>query len=196
LSEIVLTAYDIQRYLREGLPAMRAAIYRGDLSQAKDVLILHDETIYGEYDLSQALVEDDYSWAFTEEAEDPESLDPDGTLIGLTYPLILAYHHPELFHARLGGAELHNTYPFSEIGVNGLTVQPGFREGLRTMWEIVGFLSPEATVMLQQYCKNALEKLSNGGQKTPDGTAHLLTLLSHGLTSVIQHGYGLVIERD
>jgi hypothetical protein len=191
LPEIVLTAYDIQHYLREGLPAMRAAIYRGNLSQAKDILILHDETIYGEYDLSQSLVEEDYSWAFTEEAEGPETLDPDGMLIGLTYPLILAYHHPELFHARLGGSELANTYPFSEMGANGLTIQPGFREGLRTMWEIIGYLTPEATVTLHTYCQKALEN-----RTTTDGTFRVLTLLSNGLSDVIQKGYGLVIERD
>src|SRR5690242_14346625 len=90
LSELVFTAYDVKNYLREALPALRAAIYRGDLSQAKDVLLLHDDTVYDEYELSRVLVEADYSWVFTPEAADPEVHDPEGTLVGLAYPLILA----------------------------------------------------------------------------------------------------------
>src|SRR5215813_4427150 len=93
LTELVFTAYDVKSYLREALPALRAAIYRGDLSQAKDVLALYDDTVYDEYELARVLVENDYSWVFTEEAADPEALDPEGSLVGLAYPLILVYHH-------------------------------------------------------------------------------------------------------
>src|SRR5258706_12469196 len=105
LSEVVLNAYDVQKYLREALPALRAAIYRGDLSQAKDVLTLYDDTVYDEYELSQVLVENDYSWVFSEDA-DPETADPEGPLVGGAYPLILAYHHSELFHVDLRNSGL------------------------------------------------------------------------------------------
>lgn len=84
MTELVLTAYDVQKYLQEALPALRAAIYRGDLSQAKDVLSLYDDTLYDEYDLSQELIEGDFSWVFTEHAADPDSMDPEGLLVGLT----------------------------------------------------------------------------------------------------------------
>src|SRR5439155_17988031 len=62
LTELVFTAFDLQGYVQEALPALKAAVYRGDLSQAKDVLALHDEPLYEEYDISQVLLEEDYSW--------------------------------------------------------------------------------------------------------------------------------------
>jgi hypothetical protein len=191
LSELVLTAYDINLYLREALPALRAAIYRTDLSQAKDILLLHEETIYEEYDVSQALIDNDYSWVFTEKAADPETQDPDGTLIGLTYPLILAYHHPDIFHVRIGGVDLKNVYPFSAIGTNKLAVQTGYREGLRAMWEIVGFMTPEATHALFDACKAASKE-----QTHSKPISRLLEQITTGLRTVINKGYGLVIERD
>ena len=186
MSELVLTAYDIQNYLREALPALKAAIYRGDLSQAKDVLAQYDETIYDEYDLSQTLVENDYSGVFTEAAADPESVDPDGALIGLTYPLILAYHHPDLFHMRIGGS----------LGVKALEasrwqIQPGFREGLRTMWEITGYLTPAKTAELKEYCLSVVRE-----RQLSEPVLRLLGQLANGLEAVVNSQYGIVIERD
>ncbi|MEP7284136.1 MAG: hypothetical protein ABI947_00045 [Chloroflexota bacterium] len=192
MPEFVLTAYDIRSYLNEALPALRAGIYRGDLSQAKDVLTIYDETIYDEYELSRVLIEDNYSWVFTEEAANPELRDPEGTLVGLAYPLILVYHHPDVFRVRLGGSELNSAVPFIGMDSTGeLSVQPGFREGLRAMWEIVGYLTPESTVALYEYCIKAVEKQSH----TP-GMRRVLKQIADGLQPVIARGYGLVIERD
>ncbi len=202
MAEILLTAFDLNNYLREALPALRAAIYRGDLSQAKDVLLIHDDTIYDEYDLSLALVENDYSWIFTDKAANPEELDPEGTLVGLTYPLILAYHQPDLFRVKLGGSELTKLFPFfpsataqrpigpTESAVN---IQPGFREGLRTMWEIMGYLTPESTEALRQYC---LKLRGERADLPPNGTVRLLDQIASGLKVVVERGFGLVIERD
>ena len=201
MAELVLTAFDIQKYLREAFPALRAAIYRGDLSQAKDVLIIYDETVYGEWDLTQALIEDDYSWIFTEKAANPETMDPEGTLVGLAYPLILAFHHPDVFRVRLGGSDLARIFPFTNGGSpdttssgwpglsGGIVVYPGYREGLRAMWEITGFLTPQSTEALRQYC------LQISSQRT-DSTARLLGQIAAGLKEVVDHGYGLVVERD
>jgi hypothetical protein len=200
LSELVLTAYDVQKYLREALPAMKAAIYRGDLSHAKDVLALYDDTIYDEYDLSIALVDDDYSWIFTPDAANTQEKDPPGTLIGLTYPLILAYHHPDVFRMVIGGSELDSILPFAATldtaasnGSASVPIEPGFREGLRAMWEIIGFLTPEGTQTLQAYCQ------THGYQKALSksaSAAKIVDRLANGLTKVIERGYGLVIERD
>jgi hypothetical protein len=195
LAELVLTAYDIQKYLREAFPALRAAIYRGDVSQAKDVLAIYDETVYGEWDLSQALVENDYSWIFTEKAADPETMDPEGTLVGLAYPLILAFHHPDLFRVRLGGSDLSKLFPFSNGGTseststNGIVVYPGYREGLRAMWEITGFLTPQSTDALRAYCVEISSQRN-------DSAARLMGQMAAGLKAVVEHGYGLVVERD
>lgn len=199
MTELVFTAYDVKTYLREALPALRAAIYRGDLSQAKDVLALYDDTVYDEYELSRVLVENDYSWVFTEAAADPEECDPEGTLVGLAYPLILAYHHPDIFRVKLGGLELTSLFPFAgsiasdaPVPANGIAIQPGYREGLRAMWEIVGFLTPESTAALRQYC---LEAGSNGTQRSL-ATQRLLERIGNGLTPVVERGYGLVVERE
>ena len=196
LTELVITAYDIDTYLKEALPALRAAIYRGDLSQAKDVLLLYDDHLYGEYDLSQDLIDIDYSWIFTESAAEPETLDPEGALVGLTYPLILAYHRPELFRMVIGGSEMQRILPLN--GVSGaeesaVPIQPGFREGLRAMWEIVGFITPESTRALHEYC------LTTGREKAlarSESAARLLTQIADGLKAVVEQNLGLVVERD
>lgn len=201
MAELTFTAYDIQGYLREALPALRAAIYRGDLSQAKDVLTLYDETIYGEYDLSLTLVENDYSWIFTEASAAPEVHDPQGELIGLTYPLILAYHHADVFHAIIGGSEVETIFPFirnvsAGIGPaeeQSLAVQSGFREGLRALWEIVGYLTPAGTIALRQYC---LDAIAEGAPPRSSGAKRTLSGFANGLNAVIERGYGLVLERD
>jgi hypothetical protein len=204
LPQLVLNAYDVQKYLREALPALRAAIYRGDLSQAKDVLALYDDTVYDEYELSQVLIENDYSWVFSEDAGDPDAADPEGTLVGLAYPLILAYHHPELFHADLRGTGLEKLFqPNGHItnGGNGsigspgskgtFHVEPGFREGLRAMWEITGFITPDTTIELRDYCRKLLSE-----RVVPDGVSRRLHDMISDLDQVIALGYGLVIERE
>lgn len=199
MTELVLTAYDVHKYLQEALPALRAAIYRGDLSQAKDVLSLYDDTLYDEYDLSQDLIEGDFSWVFTENAADPDSMDPEGLLVGLTYPLILVYHHPELFRMVLGGSELQNALPFLKHATPqptdnaAMTVQPGFREGLRAMWEIVGFITPEGTKALQRYCATASQ---DAAPVRPAAVSRLLAQMAEGLKAVVERSYGLVLERD
>jgi hypothetical protein len=198
LTELVLTAYDVQRYLREALPALRAAIYRGDVSQAKDVLALYDDALYDEDALSQALIGQDYSWVFTEDAVDAEVRDPRGTLVDLIYPLILVYQQPDLFQVEV--TELDGVIPIwhflatGELDVPGVApVQPGFREGLRAMWEIVGFLTPEATQALWQYCATAgLDRARNRSEET----ARLVEDMAEGLQAVVEHGLGLIIERD
>jgi hypothetical protein len=189
LTELVFTAFDLQGYVQEALPALKAAVYRGDLSQAKDVLTLHDEPLYEEYDLSQALIEEDYSWVFTEAAADPEAMDPEGQIIGLTYPLILIYHHPELFQMEFGSLELDGLLDKSQ----SLPIQPGFREGLRAMWEIVGYITPEATMALQQYLRTA------GRERAIERSAETLRAveeLADGLKVVVERGLALVVERD
>jgi hypothetical protein len=198
LTELVLTAYDVQKYLQEALPALRAAIYRGDVSQVKDVLALYDDRLYDEDALSQALIEQDYSWVFTEDAADPEAMDPQGTLVDLIYPLILVYQQPDLFQVEV--SELEGIFPIrhfmatGEFGVPGVApVQPGFREGLRAMWEIVGFLTPEATRALQQYCATAgLDR----AQARSEEAARFVEEMAEGLQAVVERGLGLIIERD
>src|SRR5258708_33774322 len=81
LTELVFTAYDVKSYLREALPALRAAIYRGDLSKPKAGLALHDDTVYADYELSRVLVEVNYSWSLTDAAVVPEAFDLDGTWV-------------------------------------------------------------------------------------------------------------------
>jgi hypothetical protein len=198
LTELVLTAYDIRMYLSEALPALRAAIYRSNLAAAKDVLALYDDTLYDEHDLYDALAEGDHSWIFTESAIDSERLDPDGRLVGLTYPLILTYHHPDLFRMIVGGSEfgaaaLADDKPQVDLpGLPGTQnlIQPGFREGLRAMWEIVGYISPEDTAALRE---TALAAVRSSGA---NGISRLLERLAEGLKPVIEHGYGLVLERE
>jgi hypothetical protein len=193
---LVITAYDIDNYLKEALPALRAAIYRGDLSHAKDVLSLYDDHLYGEYDLTQDLIDIDFSWIFTESAADPEALDPEGALVGLTYPLILAYHKPDLFRMVIGGSEIQRILPLN--GASGaeasvVPIQPGFREGLRAMWEIVGFVTPESTRALREYC------LTTGREKAlarSESAARLLAQVAEGLKAVVERNLGLVVERD
>jgi len=188
LSELVFTAFDVQKYLQEALPALRAAIYRGDLSQAKDVLALYDEALYDEYDLSQDLIEDDFSWVFTEAAADSEAMDPEGSLVGLTYPLILLYHHPELFQIEVSKLDLDGVLDASQ-----LAIQPGYREGLRAMWEIVGFITPEATRTLHQYCSTRAHETV---QQPSEEASRLLVEMADGLKLVVEQGLGLVVERD
>lgn len=198
MTELVLTAYDVVHYLSEALPALKAAIYRGNLAPAKDVLSVYDDTLYDEWELSQVLVETDYSWLFTPKSARPEEMDPESTLVGLTYPLILAYHHPEVFRMVIGGSRATAALPLlKDSGSESATtmtpvaelVQPGFKEGLRGMWEITGYLTPEATEKLRQSCVEALSA------STPE-TARLLARLAEGLQIVTERGFGLVIERE
>lgn len=208
MTELVFTAYDVNLYLREALPALKAAIYRADLSKAKDVLAVYDDTLYDEWALSEALVDGDHSWVFTETAAEPGDLDPDGTLIGLIYPLILTYHHPEVVRIVLGGSELNNldkvlpfvrVVPYSgpqtpePVSADNEHVQilPGFREGLRTMWEIVGYISPEGTAALRDHCLAYI-----AGQNKVPAITRLLKRLAETLKPAVDLGYGLVIERD
>jgi hypothetical protein len=188
LTELVFTAFDVQKYLQEALPALRAAVYRGDLSQAKDVLALYDEALYGEYDLSEVLLEDDHSWIFTEVAADSEAMDPEGDLVGLTYPLILLYHRPELFQLEVGKAEFDRMFDAAQV-----SIQPGFREGLRAMWEIVGFIPPEGTRALQAYCSTTGRERA---VQQSDETARMVAEMADGLKLVVEQGLGLVVERD
>jgi hypothetical protein len=127
-------------------------------------------------------------------------LDPEGTLVGLTYPLILAYQQPELFRVKLGGSELTKLFPFfaSATALRGPTdaaiaIQSGFREGLRAMWEIVGYLTPESTEALRQYC---LTLRTEREDLPPNGTIRVLDQIVNGLNVVVERGLGLVIERD
>ena len=208
MSELVFTAYDINTYLREALPALKAAIYRADLSKAKDVLAVYDDTLYDEWALNDMLVGEDYAWVFTDAALDSGERDPDGALMGLTYPLILAYHHPEVVRIVMGGSELDRidkilpfvhveaynpVQPVSSVSVNTdrVVILPGFKEGLRTMWEIVGYISPEGTAALRDHCLSH----STAPYKIP-GTARLLERFAEGLRPAITLGYGLVIERE
>ncbi|HLY25617.1 MAG TPA: hypothetical protein VKQ72_04715, partial [Aggregatilineales bacterium] len=148
-----------------------------------------------------SLVENDYSWIFTEAAASPEIHDPKGELVGLTYPLILAYHHPDVFHFIIGGSEVENAFPFVRNVANGnslsdegaLAVQPGYREGLRALWEIVGYFTPMGTVALRQYC---LATIAEGAPPKPSGIRRILGGFANGLSGVIERGYGLVLERD
>jgi hypothetical protein len=196
LVELVITAYDIDNYLKEALPALRAAIYRGDLSHAKDVLSLYDDHLYGEYDLSQDLIDIDYSWIFTESAAEPDTLDPEGALVGLTYPLILAYHKPDLFRMVIGGSEMQRILPLngaSGVDETAVPIQPGYREGLRAMWEIVGYITPESTRALHEYCLTAGRERA---LKRSESAARLLAQIADGLKAVIEQNLGLVVERD
>ncbi len=198
LTELALTAYDIRTYLSEALPALRAAIYRSNLAPAKDVLAVYDDTLYDEHDLSEALAEGDHSWIFTENAIDSERLDPEGRLVGLTYPLILTYQHPDVFRMIVGGSEFKESVfiisaPQTDLfGLPGTVslIQPGFREGLRAMWEIIGYISPEGTAVLRE---TALAAARSSG---PNGINWLLERLAEGLRPVIERGYGLVLERE
>jgi hypothetical protein len=187
LSELILTAYDLRGYLAEAFPAIRAAIYRGNLSPARDLLALHDESIYDEYALSEALVETDYSWIFTSDAENADELDEESVLVGLTYPLILIYHQPDVFRMVIGGTALSDAIPM--LG-NGEIVQDGFREGLRAMWEITGVITPESVRALRDYCNAAIADPARSMH------APLLERLSKGLTRVVDRGFGLVLERE
>lgn len=191
MSELVLTAYDIRGYLREAFPAMRAAIYRGDLSQAKDVLALYDETLYAEYDIAGALLDNDYSWVFTDEVTDPAELDPNGEIIGLTYPLILSYYKPEVCQISLSET-LFNLLLSTAYGHSSqvLRVEPGHREGLRAMWEVLGYLPPEAVGLLHEHCVRIKHEpsLHQVRQK--------IEALCQHLPRVIHSTFGLIIERE
>ncbi len=186
MTELVFTAFDVQKYLQEALPALRAAVYRGDLSQAKDVLALYDEALYDEYDLTQVLIEEDYSWIFSEAAANAEAMDPEGLLVGLTYPLILLYHHPELFQMEVGKLEQDRV-----IDPAQLPIQSGYREGLRAMWEIVGFVTPEATKSLQAYCSTTGHERAQSEEIN-----RMVAELADGLKLVVEQGLGLVLERE
>jgi hypothetical protein len=205
LAELILTAYDTKNYVREALPALKAAIYRADLSQARDVLAMHDDTLYDEYELSRVLVDDDFSWAFS--AADPESMDPAGVLVGLTYPLILAYHLPDVMRMTLGGPELDKILPFAGYMAaggahamdtyidadTGLTIQPGYREGLRGMWEIMGYMTPDDVSALRAFCRG--EGRERAGRRS-EGAVRLLDRLGEGLKGVTEKNLGLVLERE
>ena len=188
MTELVFTAFDVQKYLQEALPALRAAIYRGDLSQTKDVLALYDEPLYDESDLTESLIEVDHSWIFTESAANPEAMDPAGDIVSLTYPLILLYHHPELFQIEVSKLELDSVLDPSE-----LAIQPGFREGLRAMWEIVGFVTPETTKAFQQYCSSTGR--AKAAQRSEE-TVRVIEEMADGLRLVVERGLGLVVERE
>ncbi len=198
MTELVLTAYDVQKYIQEALPALRAAIYRGDLSQVKDVLSLYDDALVDEDELSEILIEKDYSWVFTEEAAYPEVMDSQGTLVNLIYPLILVYAQPELFQMDIG--DLEGIFPIrhfittGEFDVPGVAqIQPGFREGLRAMWEILGYLPPEGVAALQRYCiTTAHEKALAQSEEA----ARLVDEMAEGLQAVVDRGLGLAFERD
>jgi hypothetical protein len=206
LVELIFTAYDIQTYHREALPALKAAIYRANLAPARDVLALHDDTLYDEYELSQVLVDADYNWVFTVAAGDPEGMDPEGALVGLAYPLILLYHQPDVFRMTLGGPELDKILPFGEylnrpapqdsdafISESGLKIEPGFREGLRLMWEIVGYLTPDDVCALQIFCATTGRERA---LKRSEGAARVVSRLAESLKAVTDRGLGLVIERE
>src|SRR6185295_13833329 len=133
-----------------------------------------------------SLIEDDHSWVFTEAAADSEAMDPQGSLVGLTYPLILLYHHPDLFQMEVGKRELD-----SVLDPSHLAIQPGYREGLRAMWEIVGFVMPEATKTLQEYCSTTGHEPS---ALRSEETTRLLIEMADGLKLVVEQGLGLVVE--
>ncbi len=198
MTELVLTAYDVQKYIQEALPALRAAIYRGDLSQVKDVLALYDDALYDEDELSEILIEKDYSWVFTEESAYPEVMDSPGALVNLIYPLILVYAQPDLFQMDIG--DLEGVFPIRHFMATGefdipdiAPIQPGFREGLRAMWEILGYLRPESVAALQQYCfTTAHEK----ALAQSDEAVRAVDEIAEGLQAVVDRGLGLVFERD
>ncbi|MBX3064642.1 MAG: hypothetical protein KF726_16795 [Anaerolineae bacterium] len=199
MGHLILTAFDIKSYLNEALPAMKAAIFRGNLSPAKDVLAIRNEALLGEWDLNDALANEDYSWLFTERSAQVEDHDPDGLIVGLTYPLILAYHQPDLLRLPLESAELNPALPFPadfSTGIPGLPgtegiVQAGFQEGLRAMWEIVGYVSPEDTRALHTQCLTLAEQTPTRAAWTRDAMK-----LTEGLNEVLRRGYGLVVERE
>ncbi|MBX3083561.1 MAG: hypothetical protein KF716_18150 [Anaerolineae bacterium] len=199
MTQLVLTAYDINTYLSEALTALKAAIYRSNLSPAKDVLATYNETLVDEWNLNEILPDSDYRWIFTDECADLEHLDPEGDLVGLTYPLILLYHHPDVLRMNIPGGDVDDGLPFPanfDTGLPGLPgtgglVQSGYTEGLRTMWEIVGYLTPDGVQQLQQICLNALVTPA-----APSNWLRAIHRLTQGLNGVIQQGYGLVIERE
>lgn len=199
LTQLVLTAYDIEAYMQEALPALKAAIYRCNLSPAKDLLATHDDMLVDEWHLNDILPGADHSWIFTDACVDVEAHDPAGDLINLTYPLILLYHHPDLCRLTVPGAEFDDTLPFPADFGTGLPgvpgsdglIQPGYREGLRAMWEIVGFVGVEDTRRLQQVCAALAEHPS-----TQPLMARGLARLAQSLTMVVQQGFGLVLERE
>ncbi len=198
MTELVLTAYDVQKYIQEALPALRAAIYRGDLSQVKDVLVLYDDALVDEDELTDILIEKDYSWVFTDESAFPDVMDAQGTLVNLVYPLILAYAQPDLFQMDIG--DLEGVFPIrhfmatGEFDVPGVApIQPGYREGLRAMWEILGYVPPEAVAALQQYC---ITTAHDKALALSDEAAQLVDEIAEGLQAVVDRGLGLVFERD
>ena len=199
MTQLVLTAYDLDRYLSEALAALKAAVFRSNLSPAKDVLATYNETLVDEWNLNDMLPDSDYRWIFTDECADIEHLDPEGDLVGLTYPLILLYHHPEVLRLNVPGAELDDALPFPpnfDAGLPGLPgtdglIQTGYPEGLRTMWEIVGYITPADVRKVQQVCLNVAATATGAGSWT-----RALSRMADGLNNVIQHGYGLVIERE
>jgi hypothetical protein len=196
---LILTAYDVDGYLNEALPALKAAIFRSNLSPAKDVLAIRNEILIGEWDLNEALSNEDYSWLLTEASMELEDRDPEGVIVGLTYPLILAYYQPDVFRLALESAELSAMLPFPldfTAGLPGLPgtegmVQPGFREGLRTMWEIVGFIMPEQTQLLHTQCVELSEQTPTRPLWTRDAMR-----LAEGLSPVVEQRLGLVVERE
>jgi hypothetical protein len=199
LTQLVLTAYDITAYLSEALPALKAAVYRSNLSPARDVLVAYNESLLNEWDLNDLLPDSDFRWIFTEECAQIDMLDPDGDLVGLTYPLIMLYHHPDVLRLPVPGGELDDALPFPndfERGLPGLPgsdglVEPGFTEGLRTMWEIVGYLSVERTRQLHRLC---VETAHNTPLQT--AWARAVAHLANALDGVVQRGYGLIVERE
>jgi hypothetical protein len=61
------------------------------------------------------------------------------------------------------------------------------------MWEIVGFVTPESTRALRDYC------LTTGRERAlvrSDGAARLLAQVADGLKAVVERNLGLVVERD
>ena len=99
----------------------------------------------------------------------------------------------------LEGAEVPASLPFQAdffsglpgmSGTNGL-IQAGFEEGLRAMWEIVGYISPANSQTLRDVCQQLLD---NAPARTP--RTRMIERLAQGLNRVIQQGYGLVVERE
>jgi hypothetical protein len=61
------------------------------------------------------------------------------------------------------------------------------------MWEIVGFLTPEATRALWQYC--ATTGLDRARARSEEA-ARFVQEMAEGLQAVVERGLGLIIERD
>jgi hypothetical protein len=199
VGHLTLTAYDLDAYVSEALPALKAAIFRSNLAPAKDVLALKNEALLNEWDLTDALANEDYSWLFTDACAEIESRDPDGLIVGLTYPLILAYQQPDVFRLTLEGGEVNPALPFPTDFVAGLPglpgtegiVEAGFREGLRAMWEIVGYIAPEQTKSLQLHCLDLAEQTPTRPLWSRDAMR-----LAEGLKGVVERGLGVVVERE